>query len=111
MRSKALTCCGSESSEGQYKVFSKVRRPKCEEESPEVLIREGPKELTLRAEEVGTQKSCINVAHIAQDKWKPPLVDADWHAFCQAIFKGIEGKKLGGIVRLLEWSGGCQEAK
>ena len=31
-----------------------VRRPKCEEGSPEVLIREAPEELTLRAEEVGT---------------------------------------------------------
>ena len=23
--------------------------------------------------------------------WRPPLVDADWHAFCQAMYKGIEG--------------------
>ena len=23
----------------------------------------------------------------------PPLVDADWHAFCQAIYKGIEGSE------------------
>ena len=22
----------------------------------------------------------------------PPLVDADWYAFCQALYKGIEGK-------------------
>ena len=33
-----------------------VRRPKCEEESPEVLIRQGPEELTLRTEEVGSKK-------------------------------------------------------
>ena len=49
-------------------------------------------ELTLRTEEVGSQKSCINVDHIAHDRWGPPLVDADWHAFCHAIFKGIEEK-------------------
>ena len=42
--------------------------------------------------EVNTQKSCINVDHIAQDRWRPPLVDADWHASCQAIYKGLEGK-------------------
>ena len=36
-----------------------VRRPKCEEEGHDVSIREGPEE------------------------WKPLLVDADWHAFCQ----------------------------
>ena len=70
-----------------------VRRPECEEGSPEVLVREGPEELTLRAEEA-THKSCINVDHIAQERWRPPLVDADWHAFCQANYKGIEGKTV-----------------
>ena len=46
----------------------KVRRPKCEEGRPEVSIREGPEELTLRTEEVNTQNSYINVDHIAQTK-------------------------------------------
>ena len=58
-----------------------VRRPKYEEECPEVSIREGPEELTLRAEDVGSQKACSNVDHIAEDRWGPLLVDADWHAF------------------------------
>ena len=44
----------------------KVRRPKGEESSPEVLVRESPDELTLRADEVGTWKSCINVDHICK---------------------------------------------
>ena len=34
-----------------------VRRPKFEEECPEVSIRESPDELTLRTEEVGPPKS------------------------------------------------------
>ena len=50
-------------------------------------------ELTLRAEEVGSKKSCINIDHIAEDRWGPPLFDADLHAFCQAINKGIEGSE------------------
>ena len=54
-------------------------------------IREGPEELTLRTEEVHSQKSCINVDHIAQGRWSPSLVDADWRAFCLAIYKGVEG--------------------
>ena len=54
-------------------------------ECHEVSIREGPEELTLRAEEVGSQRLCIKVDHIAEDRWGPPLVDADWHASCQAI--------------------------
>ena len=57
-----------------------VRPPMLEEGCPEVSIREGPEELTLRAEEVGSQKSCITIGHIAEDRWRPPLVDADWHA-------------------------------
>ena len=72
-----------------------VRRPKFEEGSPEVLIREGPEELTLRTEEVGSHISYINVEHIAEDRWGPPLVDADWRAFWQAIYKGIEGEDWG----------------
>ena len=55
-------------------------------------IREDPEKLTLRTEEVRSEKSCINVDHIAQDRWRTPLADADWHAFCQAIYKGIEGR-------------------
>ena len=69
-----------------------VRRPKCKEEGREVSFREGPEELTLRTEEVRSKKSCANVDHIAQDRWRPLLVDADWHAFCQAMYEGIEGR-------------------
>ncbi len=70
-----------------------VRRPKFKEECPEASIREGPEELTLRAEDVGSQKASIHVDHTAEDRWRRPLVDADWHAFCQAIYKGSEGSE------------------
>ena len=70
-----------------------LRRPTFEEGCSEVSIREGPQELTLRAEEVGSQKACINVDHTAEDTWGSPLFDADWHAFCQVIYKGIEGSE------------------
>ena len=55
-------------------------------------VRESPDELTLRADEVGTWKWCINVDHIAKERWCPPVVDYDWYAFCQALFQGIEGE-------------------
>ena len=45
-----------------------MRRPKGEEGNREELVRESPDKLTLRAEEVGTWKSCINVDHIAKRK-------------------------------------------
>ena len=53
--------------------------------------REGADDLTLRADEVGTQRAFINTEHIEFERWRPPLVDADWR--CQAIWKGIEGKE------------------
>ena len=37
-------------------------------------------------------KALINVDHIEQERWCPHLVDADWYAFCQALYKGIEGE-------------------
>ena len=70
-----------------------VRKWKFSEAYPEGAIREGADELTLRADEVGTLKAFINIHHIEYDRWEPPLVDADWHAFCQAICKGIEGEE------------------
>ena len=54
--------------------------------------REGADDLTLKAEEVDTLNACINVDHIGKD-WGPPLVDADWHAFCKEIFDGIDGSE------------------
>ena len=57
--------------------------------------QENPVELTLRAEVVGTRKSYINVDHIEKERWDPPLADADWHEFCQALYKGIEEEDWG----------------
>ena len=39
-----------------------------------MFVRESPEELTFRAEEVGAQKSCINVDHIAKERCGPPTV-------------------------------------
>ena len=69
----------------------KVLRPKVPEGCPEVRVRENPDEWTWRAEEEGTSKALINDDHIKPERWGPPLVDADWYAFCQALYKGIEG--------------------
>ena len=45
---------------------------------------------------MGTWKSYINVDHIAKERWSPPLVVADWHAFCQALYKkSIARRRLG----------------
>ena len=49
-----------------------VRRPKVPEGCPEVTVRESPDELTLRAEDVGTLKTYINVNHIEEERWGPP---------------------------------------
>ena len=70
----------------------KVRKPKVPEGCQEVTVRESPEELTLRAKEVGTVKAHVNVDHIARERWALPIVDYDWHAFCQALYHGIEGE-------------------
>ena len=70
----------------------KVPKPIVPEGGSDVTIRESPDELTLRAEEVNTSKAYIDVDHIEAERWGPHLVDTDWYAFCQALYKGIEGK-------------------
>ena len=57
-----------------------------------MIVRESPDELTLRSEEVNTSKALINVNHSEPSRWALPLVDADWYAFCQALYSGIEGE-------------------
>ena len=75
-----------------------VRRAKESEGYPEMTVRESPDELTLRAEEVETCKSYINVDHIEKERWRGvSLVDTDWHASCQALYKGIEGEDWGEV--------------
>ena len=59
----------------------KVRKPKAREGGSDVIVRESPDELTRRAEEVNTS-----------ERWRPPMVDADWYAFRQVLYKGVEGK-------------------
>ena len=71
-----------------------VRKPNVPEGCPDVIVRENSDELTLRAEEVETSKALVNVDHIEQERWSPSLVDADWYAFCQALYKGIEGEDM-----------------
>ena len=67
-----------------------VRRPKFKEGGPEASIREGPKELTLRAEEVGSQKSCFNVDHIAEDKWDRPWLTLTGIPFAKQSTKELK---------------------
>ena len=69
-----------------------VRKPKVPEAGSDVTVRENSYEFTLRAEEVWTSKACMDVNHIEPERWGPHLVDADWYAFCQALYKGIEGE-------------------
>ena len=69
-----------------------ARIPKVPEGGSDVAIRESPVELSLRAEEVNTSKAYIDVNHIESERWSPPLVNADWYAFYQALYKGIEGE-------------------
>ena len=73
-----------------------VRRPMFEEGCTELTIREGPEELTLRTKEVGSKKS-VHQSRSHCGGHGPLLVDADWRAFCQAIYKGIEGRDWEGL--------------
>ena len=52
-----------------------VKKPQFSEAFPEAVIREGADELTLRADEVATQRAFINTKHIEFERWRPPLVD------------------------------------
>ena len=63
---------------------------------------------------VDTQKACISVDHIDEKIWGPLLVDADWHAFCQAIYEGIgrsEWEELNFHYRDMSKAAGAKKTK
>ena len=69
----------------------RVGRPRFATELSGAVIREGADELTLRAQEEGVLRTFIDTSNVGDQRWRPPPVDADWHAFCQAISQGVEG--------------------
>ena len=46
--------------------------------------------LPLRAHEEGVLRTFIDTSNVGDQRWGSPLVDAEWHASCQAIFQGPE---------------------
>ena len=46
-----------------------VRKSKAPEGGSDVIVRESPDELTLRAEEVDTSKALINVYRVEPERW------------------------------------------
>ena len=61
-------------------------------------IRERVGELMLRGGEGGVQRFFINTFIVEAARWRPPFVDEDWHAICQANFKGPRGSGVGELV-------------
>ena len=65
------------------------------------LIRSHPRRsgrgYTLRAHEEGVRRTFIDTTNRGRSIGVP-LVDVDWHAFCQAIYQGIEGQQWGSDV-------------
>ena len=68
-----------------WEPFFRTRRPKGSKRHPDVTVRESPDELTFRAEEA------VRGSHTPMSITKQRR-GADWCAFCQALYKGIEGE-------------------
>ena len=66
-----------------------VMKLKFSEALPDAVIREGADELTFGF----VANLHRSTKHIELERWGPPVVDAGWHASCQAKHKGIEGKE------------------
>ena len=71
----------------------KVVKPEFAADFLEAVVREGRDVLTLRADEEGALRTLIDTTNVGDIRWRPPLVDEDRHAICQAIFHGVEGSE------------------
>ena len=70
----------------------KVVKPKFTTDFPGVVIWEGTDELTLRAHEERARRSFIDISKVEEQRWDSPLIDVDWHVFCQTIYEGMKEK-------------------
>ena len=70
--------------------LKKLVKPKFPTDFPGAVIQEGADELTLRADEEEVVRSFIDATNVGNQRWEPPLVDEDFHAICQATYKGVE---------------------
>ena len=77
----------------EHGIEEKVVNPKFTTDFPEAVLREGPNEQTLRAEEEGTLHTFIGTTDVETADGGPPLVDEDWHAVCQAMLQIVEGSE------------------
>ena len=66
----------------------KVVKPKFTTDFLATVIREGADDLTLRAHEEGVLRTFIDTTKIEDQRWEPPLVDADWACFLPDHFPG-----------------------
>ena len=69
-------------------------KPKFTTDFPGDAVREGADELTLRAHEEEAVRSFIDTTKVGDRRWRPPLVDEDWHAICQTAYKGVKGTRM-----------------
>ena len=42
------------------------------------------------ATDAGVQKDFVDTTKMDNHRWRPPLVDEDWHALCQAVYVGVD---------------------
>ena len=70
----------------KHRVASKVIKPNSNlDQSPDAQVREEADLPTLRDAENGTRNMQHFAREMTSDKWRPPVVDEDWYAFCQAF--------------------------
>ena len=70
-------------------------QPRFTADFPAAVVREGANEPTLPGEEEGMLRTFIDTASVGDSRWERPLVDENWHASCQAIYKGVVGADWG----------------
>ena len=58
----------------------------------------------LRAHEECVLRIFIDTSKVGNQRWWLPQADADWHAFGQAMFQGVERTRVGSLVLSLQGS-------
>ena len=66
-------------------------KPKFTIDFLEAVERDGADELTVATEKKKVCCGPSSTLRMWESRWRRLLVDEDWHAVCQAIYKVVEG--------------------
>ena len=86
-------------------IFDTILVDKCSSYNVSILVVTEPRRLRLKTE-LKSKRRSLTPGALVVSTCSPPLVDEDWHSFCQGPFEGIEAVDWSEVFATIKKVGG-----